>query len=589
MDDTLVARARGLPSAWAGQEFDLVMADAAELAKRPEDRRPVIISSDAAVVDASGDISETSGSLHTSYGETGGELDDFAPAAGTARVWFAWSSDHRVRASAPAEVTVYPAPEGDGRAVHPRDQRADGAGEASWVVAAPEGERETTVELCYGDGACETRTVPAGGHSTAVEFSHTFEKPGTHIQNARIVETGKALDWAATQVTRVAGACPGTVPRASFPDVEGGAHAVAIDCVAWWQVAAGDVHGDYHPLAQVRRDQLASMLARLLDAAGHPVEPAGDQGFQGVAGNVHADNINALANAGIIRGVSGSRFAPGQGVRRDQMASLLVRAHERSFGALPPGEHGFEDVAGNVHREAIAKLVEAGVTEGTTPTTYAPAGTVTRAQMASFAMRLLSLWIEEDLAEVAAEDQPGFVEGDGPSAAPSVSARGRHVAFASEATNLVDRDTGGAEQVFVRDRATGEIALVSVAGDGRVGDAEAGEPAISADGDQVAFVPRPSPPTGGWWRSPRRPRLWPPATPTTPPMCSCATAPRRPPSGSRSATAVRRPTAPAARRRCRPTATTSPTRPPPRTCSARPSAPTPGTCAATTAARAPPR
>lgn len=245
VDDEVVAKARGLPGAWTGQEFDLVMADAAELAKPPEEQRRVIISADAAVVTEDGEIPEAVGSLHTSYGETGGELADFAPAAGTARVWFGWSSDHRVRATAPAEVTVYPAPDGE-RAVYPREQQADAQGQARWVVTAPEGEEASSAGLCYGDGACETRTVPAGEHSTALGFSHVFEQPGTYQQDPRVVGTA-ASDWAATRLTRVAGACPGTVPRAGFPDVEGGTHAVAIDCVAWWQVAAGDAEGHFQP------------------------------------------------------------------------------------------------------------------------------------------------------------------------------------------------------------------------------------------------------------------------------------------------------------------------------------------------------
>ena len=43
-----------------------------------------------------------------------------------------------------------------------------------------------------------------------------------------------------------------------------------------------------------------------------------------------------------------------------------------------------------------------------------------------------------------------------------VSANGRYVAFVSLATNLVPNDTNNTNDVFVRDRQTGQTILVSV-------------------------------------------------------------------------------------------------------------------------------
>lgn len=168
-------------------------------------------------------------------------------------------------------------------------------------------------------------------------------------------------------------ACPDNLPPADFDDVTGGVHAHAIDCVAWWEIAHGDGRGHYGPGADVRRDQIASMLTRLLAAVERAPEPAGDQGFGDVAGNVHADNVNALAVMGVVRGVTPTRFAPGNPVRRDQMASLLVRLHEVHFGPLPAGQERFEDTVGNVHAEAIDKLAAAGVAMGHAETAYEPA------------------------------------------------------------------------------------------------------------------------------------------------------------------------------------------------------------------------
>jgi hypothetical protein len=70
----------------------------------------------------------------------------------------------------------------------------------------------------------------------------------------------------------------------------------------------------------------------------------------------------------------------------------------------------------------------------------------------------------------------------------SISADGRYVAFHSSASNLVDGDTNGHEDVFVRDRSVGETTRVSVASDGEQGYFGSIFPEISADGRYVVFA-----------------------------------------------------------------------------------------------------
>jgi len=79
-------------------------------------------------------------------------------------------------------------------------------------------------------------------------------------------------------------------------------------------------------------------------------------------------------------------------------------------------------------------------------------------------------------------------EADMRSAAPSISADGRYVAFMSFADNLVPDDTNGFADVFVHDCVTGATQRVSVAADGTQGDKLSTNPMISADGGTVAFV-----------------------------------------------------------------------------------------------------
>ena len=70
---------------------------------------------------------------------------------------------------------------------------------------------------------------------------------------------------------------------------------------------------------------------------------------------------------------------------------------------------------------------------------------------------------------------------------PNLSADGRFIAFASEASNLVPGDTNGASDIFVHDRQTGTTERVSVASDGTQANNESYDSAISDDGRYVAF------------------------------------------------------------------------------------------------------
>jgi Tol biopolymer transport system component len=77
--------------------------------------------------------------------------------------------------------------------------------------------------------------------------------------------------------------------------------------------------------------------------------------------------------------------------------------------------------------------------------------------------------------------------GNGPSISPAISGDGDVVAFVSDATNLVPGDTNGSRDVFARVRSTNTTQLVSVGAGGEPADSLSAEPALSRDGRYVAF------------------------------------------------------------------------------------------------------
>lgn len=82
----------------------------------------------------------------------------------------------------------------------------------------------------------------------------------------------------------------------------------------------------------------------------------------------------------------------------------------------------------------------------------------------------------------------GGTQGDADSTHPSLSSDGRYVAFHSAASNLVSGDTNGLRDVFVYDRTTDTIEQISVANDGTAGDFASINASISGNGRYVAFT-----------------------------------------------------------------------------------------------------
>jgi hypothetical protein len=122
-------------------------------------------------------------------------------------------------------------------------------------------------------------------------------------------------------------ACDEVEPR-TFPDVRGGPHGDNIGCVAGYGIAQGRADGTYGPLGNVRRDQMASFLVRTLRVAGVEVPDRPRSSFRDVQSGPHAKAIAQLADLGVVEGRGDGRYQPRSTVTRAQMASFLIRSLE---------------------------------------------------------------------------------------------------------------------------------------------------------------------------------------------------------------------------------------------------------------------
>ena len=112
--------------------------------------------------------------------------------------------------------------------------------------------------------------------------------------------------------------------------------------------------------------------------------------FDDISDSIFADDIVWLLEEQITRGCNpeGTLFCPSDPVTRGQMAAFLARALDLADGAV----NTFVDDDGSTFEADIAKIAEAGITEGCSSdgTRFCPLDPVTRGQMAAFLHRALA-------------------------------------------------------------------------------------------------------------------------------------------------------------------------------------------------------
>jgi 2',3'-cyclic-nucleotide 2'-phosphodiesterase / 3'-nucleotidase / 5'-nucleotidase len=114
--------------------------------------------------------------------------------------------------------------------------------------------------------------------------------------------------------------------RRAFGDTRDSVHHSAINDLAAAGVVRGVTTDSYAPRQRLTREQMASMLVGAYGymTKTTPPAPAVDY-FTDDNGSVHEGRINTAAELGLTVGRSPGVFAPREGMRRDQMASFLTR------------------------------------------------------------------------------------------------------------------------------------------------------------------------------------------------------------------------------------------------------------------------
>ena len=200
-------------------------------------------------------------------------------------------------------------------------------------------------------------------------------------------------------------ACVGSALKsAGFRDLKGYYDEAvdAINCLAHYRITEGTSRWSFSPNDPVTRGQMAVFLVRAAVPAGIDLPRPSGQGFTDI-GRLPSEfwnAINQLAELEITTGKTATTYAPDATVTRRQMANFLYRFLDLvpvgpdgvDIEDVDPDDERFEDIGvlPIADHRAVRVLYEMGVIKGTSPSHFSPGEYVSRAQMASFIIRMLA-------------------------------------------------------------------------------------------------------------------------------------------------------------------------------------------------------
>ncbi|MGE7112172.1 S-layer homology domain-containing protein [Lysinibacillus sp. NPDC047702] len=142
------------------------------------------------------------------------------------------------------------------------------------------------------------------------------------------------------------------------------------------------IDGEYKP---VPHKIVNGKIVLFLRASGTFIVTERTVTFNDIAHLANKEEIEFLASRSIIQGTTPETFEPNKPITRAQFAVLISRA----LGLRATGDNPFNDTDGKWYAADIQALYEAGITKGTTASTFNPEAPITRQQGAAFMARIL--------------------------------------------------------------------------------------------------------------------------------------------------------------------------------------------------------
>lgn len=183
-----------------------------------------------------------------------------------------------------------------------------------------------------------------------------------------------------------------TVGASAFSDVDGGLYyAVPISWAVERGITTGTSEDTFSPDNLCTRGQIITFLWR---SAGSPEPQSGESPYSDVTPDMNRDIYRAILWAGETGIIgpenleAGNRFSPSAPCGRSETMLFLWRYSGSPAAGVPAA---YTDVSPEAdYAQAVAWAVEAGITSGTTDTTFSPDEPCTRGQIVTFLYRCVN-------------------------------------------------------------------------------------------------------------------------------------------------------------------------------------------------------
>jgi len=282
----------------------------------------------------------------------------------------------------------------------------NGSAALTWTAPSSNGSSAIilyTVTASPGGATCLTSGVTSASCTVSGLTNGTFYTFSVVATNAAGSSAGSA---ATAPIQARAGAALDTTVNHAFTDVgtvgTEAANAIAALFNTTPAITQGMNSTTYGPLVPVNRANMAVFLSRSIQAVGHTVNTTVNHTFADVAG-LTAEQQSSIAAIGnttpaITNGATATSYAPAATVSRQEMAAFLSRTWQSLGGTCDSTvNHTFGDIGTSFAQADIACVNNLGIANGTSATTFDPAAPVNRLQMALFLFRLVDAAVAQGL------------------------------------------------------------------------------------------------------------------------------------------------------------------------------------------------
>lgn len=170
------------------------------------------------------------------------------------------------------------------------------------------------------------RSVHVANVDCVVFYGVSQGVTSARFEPARRITRGEMASFLARSLRASGIELPDLSPERRFPDSDGSVHADAIDVIAELGITVGRTDGTFGPNERVPRGQMTTFLVRTLELMTATTYEVDRRWFEDIDGHTHERHIRIARDLGITTGGSqAGAFEPDRNVARAQMASFVAR------------------------------------------------------------------------------------------------------------------------------------------------------------------------------------------------------------------------------------------------------------------------